>query len=170
MFNTGQVLLVLGAVILFSLMLPSLNESILYTDLNQLVTQVENSALGLAQGFLSEAATKVFDEVCLTTEPDSPDQLTPVVDLGREVGESYPGYDDLDDYADLALMDSTAFTSIQFTVSGAVDYMDPSNPEIISPSPTFIKRLIVTVTSSYLIDPATRDSLQIKLMRLYTYY
>ncbi len=170
MFNTGQVLLVLGAVLLFSMMLPSLNEAILYNDLNQLVTQVENSALALAQGFLSEAATKEFDEVCITIVPFFPNQLTPTDSLGSEIGENYPNYDDLDDYADLALVDSTAFATIQFTVAGAVDYMDPMNPGIISPSQTFIKRLRVTITSSYLIDPATRDSLQIMLERLYTYY
>ncbi len=170
MFNTGQVLLVLGAVLLFAMMLPSLNEAILYNDLNQLVTQVESSALGLAQGFLSEAATKAFDENTITVVPLFPDQLTPTDSLGSDVGENYPNFDDLDDFADLALVDTTAFASIQFTVAGAVDYMNPNNPGIISLSQTFIKRLRVTVTSSFLIDPVTRDSLQVMLERLYTYY
>lgn len=170
MFNTGQVLLVLGAVLLFSMMLPSLNEAILYNDLNQIVTQVENSALALGQGILSEAATKAFDKVCLTMVPDNPDQLTPIANLGADLGETYPNYDDLDDYGDLMLVDTSAFASIKFNVVGSVDYIDPSDPENPSSIPTFLKRLRISVTSSYLIDPSSRDSLKIKLERIYTYY
>jgi hypothetical protein len=170
MFNTGQVLLVLGAVLLFSMMLPSLNEAILYNDLNQIVTQVENSALALGQGILSEAATKAFDKVCLSSVPDNPDQLTAIIDLGADLGETYPGYDDLDDYGDLVLVDTTTFGAIGFRIVGSVDYVDHGDLNSPAAYPTFLKRLSVSVTSSYLIDPVTRDSLEIKLSRIYTYY
>ena len=170
MFNTGQMLLVLGAIVLFSIILPSLNQVILYNDVNIIVTRVENSALALAQGYLSEAATKEFDEVCLTSLPLIASQLTPVANLGSESGEYYPNFDDLDDYVDLSLVDSTTFPSVSFTVTGAVDYIDPDNPETTSGSPTFVKRLRITVTSSYLVDPVSRNTLQITLERLYAFY
>jgi type II secretory pathway pseudopilin PulG len=170
MFNTGQMLLVLGAMLLFSIALPSLNNAVLFSESNQIVTQVENSALAVAQGYLSEAAVKIFDEVCLTSPPLIAAQLTPVASIGSDAGETYPNFDDVDDYGDLTLVDTTAFPSITFNISGAVDYVDPDNPETTSAAPTFVKRLRVTVTSSYLVDPASGDSLQIMLERLYSYY
>ena len=163
-------LLVLGAMLLFSIALPSLNNAILFSESNQIVTQVENSALAVAQGYLSEAAVKTFDEVCLTSLPLIAAQLTPVADLGSDAGEYYPNFDDLDDYGDLSLVDTTAFPTIAFNVTGSVDYVDPNNPETTSASPTFVKRLRVTITSSYLVDPASGDSLNITLQRLYAYF
>jgi hypothetical protein len=170
MFNTGQMLLVLGAMLLFAITLPSVNNAILFSESNQVVTQVENSAMAVAQGYLSEAAVMAFDEVCLTSLPLVASQLTPIANLGSDAGEYYPNFDDLDDFGDLSLVDTTAFPSITFNVTGAVDYVDPNNPETTSAIPTFVKRLRVTVTSSYLVDPASRDSLDITLQRLYAFY
>jgi hypothetical protein len=168
MFNTGQMLLVLGAMLLFAITLPSVNNAILYSESTQVVTQVQNSAMAVAQGYLSEAAVKTFDEVCLTSLPLIPAQLTPAGNLGSETGEYYPNFDDLDDYGDLSVTDTTAFPSIN--VTGSVDYVDPSNPETPSGIQTFVKRLQITITSSFLVDPASGDSLQITLERLYAYY
>lgn len=163
-------MLVLGAIVLFAVLLPSLNEAIFTSDSTQVVTQVENSAMAVAQGILSEAATKKFDEVCITTLPQNPSQLTPTSGLGADAGEYYPNYDDLDDYASLSLVDTTTLLSVPFTVTAEADYIDPDNPGSTSSSQTFVKRLRVTVTSPYLVDPASRDSLSITLQRLYAFF
>jgi len=170
MINTGQTVLVLGAIVLFAVLLPSLNESIFTSDSTRIVTQVENSAMAAAQAILMEAATLEFDEVCITTLPLNASQLTPTVALGAEPGEYYPNYDDLDDFASLSLVDTTTLSSVPLTLSAEVDYIDPANPGSTSVIQTFVKRLRVTVTSPYLIDPASRDSLQISLQRLYAFY
>lgn len=163
-------LLVIGAVVLFSLLLPSLNRTMLYGDLNQVLTRTENSAMALAQGILSEAATKAFDEVCLTSLPHIAAQLTPISNLGSDAGEYYPNYDDLDDYASLSLLDTTAFATVPYTITATVDYMDPNNLSITSSSPTFVKRLRVIVVSPFLRNAASRDSLEIVLERIYAFY
>ncbi len=149
MGNTGQMLLILGAILLFSLMLPSLNETILQNDRTMVRTQTELTA---------------------TTQPRFGYQLTPVASLGAESGEAYPNYDDLDDFADLALLDTTSLASISYTLTGAVTYMNPAAPSSPGGSPTFVKRLRVTVSSPYLLDPGSEQPMPIMLDQIYTYY
>jgi len=170
MINTGQMLLVLAALVLFSLMLPSVNQTMLYGDQNQVLTRTENSAMALAQGILSEAATKTFDEVCFTSIPHITAQLTPISDLGSDAGETYPFYDDIDDYADLSIVDTSAFVSVPFTITATVDYVDPNNISTVSSVPTFVKKLTVVVVSPFLLDAASGDSVAIALERYYAYH
>ncbi len=170
MANTGQMLLVLGALLLFSLMLPSLNETLLYNDRTLVTSEVEIMAMSLAQMYLAEAGTKAFDEVCLTTSPKLPSQLTPTASLGRESSETYPNFDDMDDYLNLSLTDSVTMPSVKFTIAGAVCYMDPNNPSTTSASPTFIKRVRVTVGGPYLINPASETATQLTIEQLFAYY
>ena len=49
MGNTGQMLLVIGALVLFSLMLPSMNQTILYNDRTLVSTNAELTAISLAE-------------------------------------------------------------------------------------------------------------------------
>ena len=170
MFNTGQTLLVLGAMLLFAITLPSVNNAILYSESNQVMTQVENSAMAVAQGVLSEVAVKTFDEVCFSEMPLIAAQLTPTASLGPEAGEYYPNFDDIDDYTALSITDTTAFPSVKFIVTGHVDYVEPTAPNTVSANQTFVKRLQVTVTSPFLMDPASGDPLHIMLQRLYSYH
>jgi type II secretory pathway pseudopilin PulG len=170
MFNTGQMILVLGAMVLFAIVLPSVNSAIFYSDSNQVLTKVENSAISIAQKYLSEAATKKFDEVCMTNRPLVASQLTPTANLGCDAGENYPNFDDVDDYSHFSIVDSTTFPSVPFNVNATVDYVDPNNPSVVSSSQTFIKRLRVTISSSFLVDPASGNSLQIVLERLYAFH
>lgn len=170
MVNTGQMLLVLGALILFSLTLPSLNSSILYNDRTLIATNAELAATSLAQKILSEAGTKAFDEVCISTRPSSPSQLTQPNALGPNGGENYPNFDDVDDFHGLNLADSLTLPSVLFNISGLVNYMDPDNPSQAVAYQTFVKRLRVTVSGPFLINPASEQQVQITMEQLYAYY
>ncbi|RJQ47854.1 MAG: hypothetical protein C4534_00510 [Gaiellales bacterium] len=170
MANTGQMLLVLGAMVLFSLMLPSLNESILYSDRTMIATKAEMAAVSLAQRILAEAGTKAFDEACITGAPIFPSQMTPTGSLGAESGESYPNYDDVDDFRSLNLADSTTLPSVLLNVTASVVYVNPSSPSGTSASSTFVKRLRVTVSGPFLVNPASGMAMQIALEQLYSYF
>ncbi len=170
MTNTGQMILVLGALVLFSTLLPSLNGSVLYNDRTLIATNAELTAISLAQKILGEAGTKAFDEVCVTSRPSSPSELTRPSRLGPEPGESYPNFDDVDDYNNVTLVDTTTMPSVRFNIVGAVTYVDPINPSNDSGSKTFLKRLKVTVTGPYLINPASERNVQITLEQVYAFY
>ncbi len=170
MGNTGQMLLVLGALLLFSIALPSLNDTLLHNDLTLFCTNAELTALSLCQKFLGEAGTKVFDEVCLTTQPQLATQLTDVGNLGRETGESYPNFDDVDDYHNLAFRDSTTLPSVLFIVSGNVTYIDPGDPAHAVAYRTFVKRLRITVRGPYLLNLPNDQLVDIVMEQLYTQF
>lgn len=170
MVNTGQMLLVLGALMLFSLMLPSLNGTILYNDSALTTSQAQISAIALAQRYLGEAGTKAFDEVTVTGHPTLPSQLTPVASLGKESGETYPAFDDLDDYKSLSVVDTSTLPSVRFVITGNVTYADPNNPANNSATPTFLKRVRISVSGPFLVDPGSQKSIPIYIEQLFAYY
>ena len=170
MANTGQMLMVLGALLLFSLMLPSVNNTLLYNDRAVILNNAELVAMGLAQRILAEASTEAFDVICLSVPPVTPSQLTAPGGLGPAGGETYPNFNDLDDFNNLSLADSTSLPSVLFNITAQVVYVNPNNPSQVSGSQTFAKRLRVTVTSPFLVNPANNQSIQIQLEQVYAYY
>jgi hypothetical protein len=170
MHNTGQMLMVLGALILFSLAFPSLNRTLLDTDQTLMTTNAELTAISLAQKILAEAGCKAYDQICLTSHPTLASQMTAVGSLGKESGETYPNFNDVDDYNNLTLNDSTTLPSVRFTVTGTVTYINPTNPSETMSSQTFVKRIRVTVTGPYLVDPASKAALSIQMEQLYAFF
>lgn len=170
MANTGQMLLVLGALVLFSIMLPSLNSTILYNDRTLIATNAELAGISIAQKIVAEAGTKAFDVVCITSHPTSASQLTSPGNLGPAGGETYPNFNDLDDYHNLAIVDSLTLPSILFNISGLVNYVDSNNPSQTVGYQTFLKRLQVSVTSPYLINPASEQPVTITMEQIFAYY
>ena len=170
MGNTGQTLLVLGSLVLFSLVLPSLNQTILYNDRTLVATNAEMTAISLAQKFLAEAGTKAFDTACVGAEPTSPSQLTSPFSLGPGMGETYPNFNDLDDFDGLAITDSITFPSVPFNITAVVNYVNPLSPTTVVAFQTWTKRMQVTVTSPWLINPASGTNVTITMEQVYAYY
>ena len=163
-------MLVLGALILFSLLLPSLNQTILYNDWTLMTTNVELSAIAIAEKLISEAGQKAFDLACIGATPTSPSQLTSPFSLGPGMGETYPNFNDLDDYNNLSITDTTTFPSVLYNIAAQVVYVNPSNPTQTVLYQTWLKKLSVVITSPYLINPASEQSIQIGMEQIFAYY
>ncbi len=170
MMNTGQILLVLGALVLFSMLLPSVNQSILYNDRTLISTNSEITAISLCEKFLGEASTMVFDEVCVSSRPQSTSQLTASASFGSETGESYPNFDDIDDFHGIAFQDSTTLPSVLFNIVGSVSYVDPNNPSNNLSSKTFLKRLRISVTGPYLVNPSSGKPVTVYLEQIFAFF
>lgn len=170
MINTGQMLLVLGALLLFSLMMPTVNRTILSNDRSMTVSKVQLEAMAIAQKFLSEAATKRFDQNALNGGSLVPSQFTPPSQLGPDPGEVYPHFNDVDDYNGLSLVDSTSMPSVRFTITGSVIYVMENDPTQPSNSQTDRKRVRITVSSPFLVNPISQSVQPIYYDRLFTYY
>lgn len=172
MMNTGQMLMVLGAVILFSLLLPSINGTILYNDKSMTTTKVQVNAMAIAQKYLTEAHTKLYDKL-MYSPPDSIDStmFTPTDSLGADPGETNPSqYNDVDDYNSLSIDDSTTMPTVKFHVTGDVIYVVGASPTQQSQVQTYVKRVRITVTSTFLISPANGSPAPIYFERLYGYF
>ena len=97
--HLGETLLVLGALVIFSITTLYLNDTKFDNDRKLMENEFRITAVGIAQSFLEEAQTMQFDEAIINESmEDVPDDFTAVASLGPDGGESYPNFDDFDDF------------------------------------------------------------------------
>jgi hypothetical protein len=153
----------IGALVLLGVFMLSANG--LMVDNTRLAEQNEYclTSLSIAQSIIDEAKSKSFDEATLTQTVTLSGGLTPPGLLGPESPEfthspdtsanglygSSQAFDDVDDYNGYVRQASTKRVE-GFTARVAVAYASPVNPDSISSSRTFCKRMTVTVTNKYM--------------------
>jgi hypothetical protein len=147
-------LLSMGALIILSLSSLNFNSSILETSTTEIESKVALTAFSLADDLIEEIKGKSFDETTKPFPTTNPASLTPADSLGPESGETYPNYDDMDDYNGYVKSVSAPHAE-NYHVSCLVQYVDGNNPDQVSLTQTFYKRVTVTVTSPYMKDPVS---------------
>jgi hypothetical protein len=105
---------------------------------------------------LEEAAVKAFDE-----DTSDSSNFTAPGSLGPEAGESYPLFNDVDDFNNFS-QTGTALNGMTYTMTAEVGYVNPSDSETITAHRTFQKRMNVTLSSDYLKS-------DISLSRIFSY-
>jgi len=157
--NLGETLLVLGALVIFAMATLYLNDSKLDNNTKLMETEFRLTAVGIAQSFLEEAQALTFDEILndTTFTVGLPDNFTDVASLGPETGESYPNFDDVDDFNDYSVNINTP--RADYNVDIIVSYADSANinPGYINKS--FLKIMTVTVSSIFFSDSLMLDYL-----------
>ncbi len=118
-------------------------------------TVLQDSKLGIlatsiATSQIEEISRLAFDECTDSNSTNSLSSLTPPASLGPEPGETYPNYNDVDDYNGFTKTD-TSMTAV-FNISCSVVYVSDTNPDVASSVPTWNKKITITVTSPSLID------------------
>ncbi|MDI6766491.1 MAG: hypothetical protein QME52_06685 [Bacteroidota bacterium] len=163
--NTGQMLLVIGALTLLTIMSLSVNTLILSKTTTILQAEAELTAISIAQSMLDEIKTKYFDQrvaydsvkvynLSLMTHPSAfgpsgveagkvplpepPDTVVPYKSMKKS------NYDDVDDYHNYRRFYYSYALGL-FTVVDSVYYVLESNPDQVSGTQTFVKRIVVTV-------------------------
>ncbi|MDZ7261547.1 MAG: hypothetical protein ONB05_05515 [candidate division KSB1 bacterium] len=145
--GTRELLLVLGAIILFSMTSLSVNRTIFYNKEAIWANEFEAAAIAIAQQYIEEAKTKAFDEVIYSTVPTGPSDFTRPSSLGPEAGETYP-FDDFDDYNGFVTTVGTPRNS--YTVSIQVGYVFDGAPDSLLSAQTYCKKITVTVANDLL--------------------
>lgn len=161
--NTGQMLITIGALMLLSLVILRVNNSFLSTNTVLTENKLSVLAVSIATSALEEARGKAFDENTDTSTVSNASELS---SIGPEEDEVYPLFNDFDDYDGLVRLtenDSSAYYPAPYKVESEVNYIDPSNPDGISNTKTWHKKITVTVTSDYMRDT-------IKLSSIYSYF
>ena len=178
--NTGQTILSLGAVILWSVTVLLTNRASLQHGTIITQTQIDIYAVSLAQAKIEEASGKAFDQ-CSATDTmgngnaiTSTSQLTDPSLLGKEAGENYPDFNDFDDYNYYS--GNNPFKVYvpgvdTFRIQTTVCYVDTTDPAVKLSVRTFHKKMVVKVWPT--ISPWTADNPQpdtVVMTYIYSYW
>jgi hypothetical protein len=149
----GQTFLVMSAMMLLSLVVLQANDIVLtkYSDSYNMQATLE--AISLAEARLDEATRKSYDEKTISKKIYNAADFTSAGYLGPDAYESVASqFDDLDDYNGATETFATP-TVDSFTINYIVQYVTVGNPDAVSASPTFFKRVKVTITNASMSHP-----------------
>ncbi len=150
--NTGQTLLTIGALMILGLTVLSTNRTSLQHGAIIAVTEVGIYATSLAQAKIEEAEGRAFDQYSASDTLGSGNVITDLsqltTTLGKETGETYPDFNDFDDYNYYS--GSNPYKLYvpgvdTFRVQTTVFYVDTANPNAAAGTRTWHKKMIVKV-------------------------
>ncbi len=153
MAGYSEVINVMGAMIIFAMILFNANSMIIRNSVSQVEGELEYEVIALGQEIIDEALSKSFDQVTVNAAaPPSliPGGFTPSDQLGPDSGETERIYfNDFDDYNGWS--DTFQTEHGEFELSAEVFYVDEVNFQYTSQQSTF-KKIVVTITSEFLTD------------------
>jgi len=155
--NLGQSLFAIGALILLSLNIMSVNTRILRTDEVALNSKIGVLATSIGTSIIEDASKLPFDE---KTKNDAVVNLSQLTSAPFTI-ENSGVYDDFDDYNGYTKID-TVFT-IPFKAVCEVNYVNPANLNGFTNSKTWHKKLTIKIST-----PFSQDT--IKLSSVYSYW
>ena len=146
--------LALGAIMLLALISLRFNTTVLENRTTEIENKVYLTAFSLADDLIEEIKQKAFDEQTVEWRAIPADQLTPSTSFGPvDPGESSVNdFDDIDDYDGYEKAVSLPHVE-NYSITSNVDYVSATDPDEISSSQTYFKRITVTVTSPYISHP-----------------
>ena len=148
----GETLLVLGALVIFSLTTLFLNDAKLDNDLKIMETEFQITAMALSQTFVERAYSLSFDQVIADSSHTGnfPEDLTDPVNLGPDGAETYLSFNDIDDFHGYTTQLTTPRAVYDVTIN--VSYVDSLNIAGVDTGETFLKQMIVKTTSPFYSD------------------
>jgi hypothetical protein len=147
-----QMMLVLSAMVLLSLLVLNIKRAQLVSDQQMSQSEYIIAATAVGQTLISEIAGKPYDAATASDEKAPLASFTAPGSLGHGSWESYPNFNDFDDYHRFTTTVSTPRAGL-FRIATLVDYVTLSNPNTRSTIRTRTKRLRVTVDSEFLDSP-----------------
>jgi hypothetical protein len=173
--STNNVMLTIGAFMLFSLMLVTFYK--LLANSGDMInnTQAGVSEISYATTYMELAQGLAFDEVTQDDLKHDSTSLTPVANLGPDVAPSgeptencFSNFDDFDDLNGYEIIDSSqqGITGI-FKTHFKVYYTKSSNLDLVSTTPTFIKRCDMWVLR---LSPPSPDTMKMSLVLGYFHF
>ncbi len=143
MVDTSEHILLIAALFIFAMLQLGLTRVLLNNSNVMVKTELDYTAVALAQNIADESRKKAFDEAA--TGPYTPLEVTDFSEPGPEAGEEYPNFDDFDDYDGYTRIDETQRGSYETICR--VEYMNGSDLTEVSSVKTAYKRLYVQVVS-----------------------
>ena len=150
--NTGQSLLSIGALVVFALVAINFNSTVLENTTVEVENKVYLTAFSLADDLIEKIKQKAFDAATIDFPTTNPESLTKADSLGPGWWETYPNYNDIDDYNGFEKTVSAPHAE-NYQITCIVRYVDGDNPDQVVWTQTFYKKVTVTVSSPYLRSP-----------------
>lgn len=147
MSNVQSMLTITGMFLLAIISL-RFNSAATTTSDTQTNNKVYLTAFSLADNLIEEIKGKSFDQTTINFPTTNPASLTPA-SLGPDSGEVYPYYNDVDDYNGFQDTVSAPYFETYY-ISCVVQYVSADDPDEVSSTQTFYKKVTVTVSSPYL--------------------
>ena len=156
--HLGETLLVLGALVIFSMATLHLNDSKLENDIKIMETEFKTTAIGIAQSFIEEAQALEFDEVLHDTSFTGfvgtvPGGFTAPASLGPETGETF--FDDVDDFNGYSANINTP--RADYNVNITVSYADSVTVTPGFANKSFLKVMVININSAFFSDSLKLD-------------
>lgn len=174
--NLGQVLLIIFALWLLATIQLTINSSISRAALVSIDSEARIDAISIGHAMLDEVTSKSFDTATVSKVVHFLSELTPQNNFGPEGTENaVPSYDrepykseimfnDVDDYHQYTRIDSSTHLGA-FSVRANVIYVQDSDQDAYSSTPTWYKKITVVVK-----HPNLADSVMIKSLSVYRQY
>jgi hypothetical protein len=111
--SSGQQILVLGAIILFSIFILRVYSTENGHIKNSITNEAIITATGVAQTLLEQIETESFDQNTVSKSVSTPDSLTAPISLGPDAGEnSVTKFNDVDDYNNYSEVDTMGILGV----------------------------------------------------------
>jgi hypothetical protein len=149
-----QMMLVLGAMTLLSILVLTMNRAKLFSDEQMSQAEYVMAATAVGQTLINDISTKAFDAATAADDYAEVSSFTSPGGLGHGSWESYPNFNDVDDYNRLSTVVSTPRAG-DFRVGCRVTYVNPAQPNTPVNYRTRTKRIVVTMQSMFLENPVT---------------
>jgi MSHA pilin protein MshD len=159
--NTGQSILTIGAMLLLSVLVLRVNSTLFYSGNVVSTSKLGLIAISLAQSRLEEIKSKAFDETSVSSAISSTSSFTTAAKLGPDGTETYPNFDDIDDYNGFTKADTIIInpnlpksgSNLEyFNESCSVVYVTSANPDVVYGTQTWNKRITVYVAHKLSTD------------------
>lgn len=160
MSNSVQSMLSLGALMIFALISLRFDSAVLQNVEVEVENKVYLTAFSLADDLLEEIKQKAFDNNTVVFKSITPSALTPAASLGKESGEVWPNFNDIDDYNNYSKPVSLPHAE-KYKVTSLINYVQANNQDLVCTTQTYFKRVEIYVDSPYLRH-------QIKLAYIFT--
>lgn len=145
-----QSYLAIGAISILALASFHFNRNVLENSATEIENKVYLTAFSLADDLIEEIKEKAYDEKTIDFQAIGVNQLTQIASFGTDAGESWPNFDDIDDYKGYSKTISLPHVE-GYNVSCDVSYVN-SNGDVQSVQ-TYFKKVTVSVSSNYLRQP-----------------
>ncbi|MCB2205805.1 hypothetical protein KQI65_13755 [bacterium] len=147
-------MLVLAAMTLLSILVLSMNRAKLFSDEQLSQAEYTMAATAVGQTLINDIVSKEYDAATVGKDFVDVSQFTAPQSLGHGSWESYPNFNDVDDYNRLRTTVNTPRAG-SFDLTCRVHYVNPSNPDTPVYVRTRSKRIEVSVNSAFLAHPVT---------------
>lgn len=161
MSGYSEVIQVIGAMIIFSMIMMSTSRHMLTNTSRQVGSEVEVRAVGLGQDFIELAKNRPFDEATNggTIPVNIPADFTtaPIPESNAQNRTQLIAFEHFNGYSE-----EVNSNLGEFTISSTVTYMNETNLTQVSTSKTRAKRITVTVNNGSL-----NNEIQLSYTRIY---